>query len=52
MEQTDGRITHFVAGMGTSGTFMGVTRALEARPARREVHLRRSPPPDSTAWKG
>src|SRR5687767_3419981 len=24
IEQTDGRITHFVAGLGTSGTFMGV----------------------------
>ncbi len=28
MEQTDGRITHFVAAMGTSGTFMGTTRRL------------------------
>jgi S-sulfo-L-cysteine synthase (O-acetyl-L-serine-dependent) len=27
--QTDGQITHFVAGMGTSGTFMGVTRRLK-----------------------
>jgi cysteine synthase B len=27
-EQTGGRITHFVAGLGTSGTFMGVTRRL------------------------
>jgi S-sulfo-L-cysteine synthase (O-acetyl-L-serine-dependent) len=27
--QTDGRITHFVAGLGTSGTFMGVTRRLK-----------------------
>ena len=26
--QTDGRITHFVAGIGTSGTFVGVTRRL------------------------
>ena len=26
--QTDGRITHFVTGLGTSGTFMGVTRRL------------------------
>ncbi len=25
-EQTDGRLTHFVAGLGTSGTFVGVTR--------------------------
>lgn len=28
MEQTAGRITHFVASMGTSGTFMGTTRRL------------------------
>ena len=27
-QQTGGRITHFVAGLGTSGTFMGVTRRL------------------------
>src|SRR4029079_15854458 len=27
--QTDGRITHFVTGLGTSGTFMGVTRRLK-----------------------
>ncbi len=32
--QTEGRITHFVAGLGTSGTFMGVTRRLhELNPA-------------------
>ena len=31
--QTDGRITHFVAGLGTSGTFMGAGRFLrEANP--------------------
>jgi cysteine synthase B len=28
-EQTNGRITHFVAGLGTSGTFVGVTRRLK-----------------------
>ena len=28
-EQTDGRITHFVAGLGTSGTLMGVARRLK-----------------------
>ncbi|MBI1789793.1 MAG: cysteine synthase family protein, partial [Acidobacteria bacterium] len=28
LEQTQGRLTHFVAGLGTSGTFMGVTRRL------------------------
>jgi len=27
-QQTEGRITHFVAGLGTSGTFMGTTRRL------------------------
>lgn len=27
--QTDGQITHFVAGLGTSGTFVGVTRRLK-----------------------
>ncbi|HKQ05022.1 MAG TPA: cysteine synthase family protein [Blastocatellia bacterium] len=28
-EQTEGRITHFVAGLGTSGTFVGVSRRLK-----------------------
>jgi cysteine synthase B len=33
-QQTAGRITHFVAGLGTSGTFMGTTRRLkELNPA-------------------
>ncbi len=27
--QTDGQVTHFVAGLGTSGTFVGVTRRLK-----------------------
>jgi len=27
-EQTSGRVTHFVAGLGTSGTFVGTTRRL------------------------
>jgi cysteine synthase B len=32
--QTDGQVTHFVTGVGTSGTFMGVTRRLkELNPA-------------------
>jgi len=30
LEQTDGRITHFVAGLGTSGTFVGTGRRLRA----------------------
>src|SRR5271157_680193 len=29
VQQTGGRLTHFVAAMGTSGTFMGVTRRLK-----------------------
>ncbi|MDR3147946.1 MAG: PLP-dependent cysteine synthase family protein [Treponema sp.] len=29
-EQTGGRVTHFVCGMGTSGTFMGVSRRLKS----------------------
>jgi cysteine synthase B len=28
-QQTGGRVTHFVAGLGTSGTFMGTTRRLK-----------------------
>ena len=37
LEQTDGRITHFVAGLGTAGTFMGVGRRL--REHRRDIQL-------------
>ena len=38
--QTDGRVTHFVAGLGTSGTFMGVTRRLkELNPAIRCIAM-------------
>jgi len=29
LEQSHGQITHFVAGLGTTGTFMGVTRRLK-----------------------
>jgi S-sulfo-L-cysteine synthase (O-acetyl-L-serine-dependent) len=44
IEQTDGRLTHFVAGLGTSGTFMGVGRALRRfNPAIRLVSFQ----PDS-----
>ncbi len=36
--QTGGRVTHFVAALGTSGTFMGVTRCLrELNPAVRAI---------------
>ncbi len=37
LEQTDGRVTHFVAGLGTSGTFMGIGRRL--REFRRDIRL-------------
>ena len=29
LEQTDGRVSHFVTGLGTTGTFTGVTRRLK-----------------------
>ena len=29
LEQTEGRVTHFVAGLGTSGTFIGTSRRLK-----------------------
>jgi S-sulfo-L-cysteine synthase (O-acetyl-L-serine-dependent) len=42
--QTEGRVTHFVTGLGTSGTFMGVTRRLrELNPAIRCISMQ----PDS-----
>jgi len=52
-EQTAGRITHFVAGLGTSGTFIGVSRRLkELNPRIRCISLQ----PDSAfhgleGWK-
>ena len=42
--QTEGRITHFVAALGTSGTFMGTTRRLrEFNPALQAISVQ----PDS-----
>ena len=42
--QTEGQVTHFVAGLGTSGTFMGVTRRLkELNPGIRCISMQ----PDS-----
>jgi S-sulfo-L-cysteine synthase (O-acetyl-L-serine-dependent) len=39
-EQTEGRITHFVAGLGTSGTFMGAGRRLrELKPGVRLISM-------------
>jgi cysteine synthase B len=52
-EQTQGQITHFVAGLGTSGTFIGTARRLkELNPAIRCISLQ----PDSAfhgleGWK-
>jgi len=43
--QTGGRITHFVAGLGTSGTFVGTTRRLkELTPALHAVALQPDAP--------
>ncbi len=42
--QTGGRVTHFVAGLGTSGTFMGTTRRLkELNPSIQAISMQ----PDS-----
>lgn len=44
-EQTSGRITHFVSGLGTSGTFVGTTRRLkELNPAIRCISLQPDAP--------
>ncbi len=43
-EQTEGRVTHFIAGLGTSGTFAGVVRRLkELKPEIRAISMQ----PDS-----
>lgn len=43
--QTQGRVTHFVAGLGTSGTFVGTARRLrELQPALRAVSLQPDAP--------
>jgi len=48
LEQTGGRVTHFVAGLGTSGTFMGTGRRLKhEKPDVTLVSIQ----PDS-AWHG
>jgi cysteine synthase B len=44
LAQTSGQVTHFVVGLGTSGTFMGTTRCLkEYNPAIRAIAMQ----PDS-----
>ena len=43
--QTEGRVTHFVAGLGTSGTFVGTARRLkELNPAIRAISMQPSSP--------
>jgi cysteine synthase B len=45
IEQTGGRLTHFVAGLGTSGTFIGTGRRLrEWRPSVRLVSIQPESP--------
>ena len=40
LEQTEGRVTHFVAGLGTCGTFTGVGRKLkESNPTVRAISM-------------
>jgi S-sulfo-L-cysteine synthase (O-acetyl-L-serine-dependent) len=46
-QQTDGAITHFVAGLGTTGTFVGTGRYLKQR--NREVRLVAVQPQDELA---
>jgi len=47
-EQTSGRVTHFVAGLGTSGTFVGTARGLrELKPDLKAIAVQ----PDSP-WHG
>jgi cysteine synthase B len=49
-QQTEGRITHFVAMLGTTGTFVGTTRRLkELNPGSAASRCNRTPP--STASK-
>jgi S-sulfo-L-cysteine synthase (O-acetyl-L-serine-dependent) len=44
-EQTNGRITHFVAGLGTSGTFVGTVRRLrELNPSIKAISLQPESP--------
>ena len=44
-EQTEGRITHFITGLGTTGTFVGVVRRLrELNPALRAIAVQPESP--------
>ena len=46
-EQTEGRITHFVAGIGSTGTLIGVSRALKEFSSQVEI-VGIEPPPGHT----
>ncbi len=50
LDQTDGRIDVFVAGLGTGGTLMGVARAL--REAKPEVRVVAAEPPSGESVMG
>jgi len=44
-EQTEGRVTHFIAGLGTSGTFIGTSRRLkELKPGIRAISMQPNSP--------
>jgi cysteine synthase B len=44
-EQTEGRVTHFIAGLGTSGTFVGVVRRLrELNPSLQAIAVQPESP--------
>jgi cysteine synthase B len=44
-EQTEGRITHFIAGLGTSGTFVGTSRRMkEFNPAIQAISMQPNSP--------
>jgi cysteine synthase B len=51
--QTEGRVTHFVAGLGTSGTFVGTTRRLrELNPGIQCISLQPDSPVNAIeGWK-
>jgi molybdopterin/thiamine biosynthesis adenylyltransferase/rhodanese-related sulfurtransferase len=48
-EQTGGRVTHFVAGLGTTGTIVGTARYLTSRAGRRARSGRGAGPRDARA---
>src|SRR3989449_5833185 len=45
LEQTSGRVTHFIAGLGTTGTFVGTSRRLKEHDS--SIHTIAVPPEES-----